>query len=119
MVLELPWPPSVNTYWRRVVVGRSVRTLISRDGRAYARKVEAIVRAQKVQTIRRRCAVWIEAYPPDRRKRDLDNLFKAPLDALVKAGVLADDSLIDRLEIERREVVDKPGAIWVWIEEIR
>lgn len=38
---------------------------------------------------------------PDRRARDLDNLCKAPLDALVKAGVMADDSLIVDLRIYR------------------
>ncbi len=34
---------------------------------------------------------------PDRRKRDLDNLLKGPIDLLVSFGVLADDQLIDRL----------------------
>lgn len=32
--------------------------------------------------------------PPDRRVRDIDNELKAANDALVKAGVLVDDSLI-------------------------
>lgn len=32
--------------------------------------------------------------PPDRRVRDIDNELKAANDALVRAGVLADDSLI-------------------------
>lgn len=31
---------------------------------------------------------------PDRRKRDLDNYIKAPLDALVDAGVIVDDSKV-------------------------
>lgn len=118
MYLELPWPPTVNTYWRRVVVGRSVRTLISKRGRQYATKVAAIVRKAGKGTIRRRCAVTIEVYPPDRRRRDLDNLLKAPLDALVKAGALEDDSLIDWIQVERKQVVDPPGAIWVRLWEL-
>ena len=35
--LTLPWPPSVNRYWRSVPMGRGrgVRVLISREGRAF------------------------------------------------------------------------------------
>jgi Holliday junction resolvase RusA-like endonuclease len=29
--------------------------------------------------------------PPDKRKRDLDNLLKAPIDLLVEHGVIDDD----------------------------
>ncbi|NBW22487.1 MAG: RusA family crossover junction endodeoxyribonuclease, partial [Caulobacteraceae bacterium] len=36
--------------------------------------------------------VVIEAFPPDRRKRDLDNILKSLLDALTHAGVWEDDS---------------------------
>ena len=35
---------------------------------------------------------------PDRRRRDLDNLFKAISDALVLAGAIADDSLCGWIE---------------------
>lgn len=40
----------------------------------------------------------------DRRKRDLDNLFKAPLDLLVSMGVIEDDSKIDDLSIRWGDV---------------
>lgn len=53
---------------------------------------------------------------PDKRERDLDNLFKALLDSLVKAGVLVDDSIIDELRIVRRKVV-KNGLVKVHIGE--
>jgi crossover junction endodeoxyribonuclease RusA len=51
-----------------------------------------------------RLAVEIEAHVPDKRKRDLDNLFKAVLDSLTHAGVWADDSQIDALRIVRKPV---------------
>lgn len=44
------------------------------------------------------------AYPPTRAVRDLDNLLKAPLDALTGAGLWLDDSQIRRLSIEWGEV---------------
>lgn len=42
-------------------------------------------------------AVEITFYPPDRRKRDLDNLPKSLFDSLTDAGVWKDDSLIQDL----------------------
>lgn len=126
MELRLPWPPSVNTYWRHVPWGRGVRSLISRRGRQYRGEVaSAVVEAfasGRPAVMRRaqsgaRLSVAIQAYPPDRRSRDLDNLPKAVLDALGHAGVYGDDSQIDRLEIERRGVA-RPGEVVVQIEEV-
>ena len=37
-------------------------------------------------------SISIVARPPDRRKRDLDNLMKATLDLLVRHQVIADDN---------------------------
>ena len=57
------------------------------------------------------------SYPPTRARRDLDNLFKAPLDSLTSAGVIADDSLIDDVRMVRCEVV-KGGRLEVIITEL-
>lgn len=111
LVLELPFPPTVNTYWRRV--GNS--TKISEKGRKYARDISWLTRGKKIQE-GKRVSIFVEAFMPDKRSRDLDNLFKALLDSLVKAGVLVDDSIIDELRIVRREVV-KNGLVKVHIGE--
>ena len=50
-------------------------------------------------------AVEIEAFMPDRRKRDLDNILKALLDALTHAGVWADDSQIVDLRIRKAPTI--------------
>ena len=100
--LTLPFPPTVNHYWRRV----GNRTVISKRGRLYRRHVAtAVLLAGADYELKCRLSVLIKAYPPDRRKRDLDNLMKASLDAMSKAGVYEDDELIDDLRIVRRHVV--------------
>lgn len=38
--------------------------------------------------------VHIDIFPPDKRRRDIDNCFKSVLDALQHAGVFWDDSQI-------------------------
>lgn len=103
-VFELPYPPSVNHYWRRV----GFRTLISRGGRRYRRDVVALLAAGRAAPLRGRVELVVHVFPPDDRRRDLDNLQKALCDALQHAGVYADDSQIDRLDVHRGPVV--PGG---------
>jgi crossover junction endodeoxyribonuclease RusA len=97
--IRLPWPPSINHYWRNV----AGRTLISSNGRDYRQSVVGLVLRQPIRIKRfdGRVRVCIYASPPDRRRRDLDNLCKPMLDALTHAGVWADDSQIDDLRIIR------------------
>jgi len=47
----------------------------------------------------------VDCYPPDRRRRDLDNLLKSLQDSLVHAGVMGDDSQIRVLHLEMRDPV--------------
>ena len=104
-VLVLPWPPSVNTYYRSLSKGPLAgRVLISEKGRAYRAETSAIMQRRGLRLPAGRLRVAIDAYPPDRRRRDLDNLLKAALDALVHGGAIEDDSLIDDLRIRRGEV---------------
>lgn len=107
MTLTLPWPPSANTYYRHVSKGPLAgRVLLSEAGRAYRKAVDAVVRQARG---RKAWAVPLEvriaAFPPDRRKRDLDNLVKSVLDSLQASGVYENDSQIDSLSIYRAERV--------------
>ena len=47
----------------------------------------------------------IEAFMPDKRRRDLDNILKALLDALTHAGVWLDDSQIVDLRIRKAKTI--------------
>lgn len=112
--ITLPYPPSVNTYWRAV----KGRMLISRDGREYKQAVGVHVLTngrRKVMT--GRLAMTIEIYPPDNRRRDIDNTAKAVLDALGTANVYEDDFQICDLRLVRRKV-SKPGRVEVRITEV-
>ena len=117
--LTLPYPPTVNTYWRHV--GR--RTLLSKKGREYRGAVLAIVaerfrRLVPFTVFAGDVEVCIVAHPPDKRRRDLDNLPKAILDSLEHAGVFEDDSQVARLVIERRPLCRPDGKVKVTIAEI-
>lgn len=104
LTFDLPWPPSVNHYYRRV----GPRMLISRQGREFRRQVGLILAGQGITPLVGHLAVRIEAFPPDRRKRDADNLLKAVVDALQHGGVFPDDSHIVWLLIVKAKVV--PGG---------
>lgn len=100
--IDLPWPPSVNHYWRHV----GSKVLISARGRLYRDSVSVAVYVANRKMNPGRYAVAIEACPPDRRKRDLDNMLKSTLDALAHAGVYDDDGSIDSLTIVRCPMVE-------------
>ena len=113
--LTLPYPPSANRYWRH----NRGRTHISAEGRAFRAAVAAAVTEQQATgtpPLTGRLAVALEARMPDHRRRDLDNLLKATLDALTHAGVWQDDCQIDRLTLQRGPVTP-PGCLILTIQE--
>lgn len=52
----------------------------------------------------------MEVYPPDKRKRDLDNLLKNVLDSLMYARMFHDDCQIEEIHVIKKEVV-KDGLL--------
>ncbi|RKS87310.1 crossover junction endodeoxyribonuclease RusA [Orbus hercynius] len=112
--LTLPYPPTVNHYWGAV----GNRRYIKPQGIQFRNEVTGIVLQNKAnKKLSERIRVDINAYMPDRRKRDLDNINKAIFDALTHSGVIIDDDQIDILHSERKEVL-KGGKIEIIISEI-
>lgn len=115
ITIAIPWPPSVNSYWRSV----NGRTLISKRGRLYKEAVRrCVLRDRADKHLAGKLAVKVILHPPDRRRRDIDNTAKAMLDSLQAAGVFLDDSQIDKLLLERAEC-EKGGVALVTIAEIK
>jgi crossover junction endodeoxyribonuclease RusA len=125
--LFLPFPPSINNYYVKTRNG----VFISKEGRAF--------RSGCLEIISEVCgpicndlpldyplAITLVLYPPDKRKRDLDNYKKALYDAITHSGLWLDDSLIDQEFVYRGCVIPKPdsgkssgkssGFVWVCIQ---
>lgn len=98
VTLELPWPPSINHYWRR----NGSRYFISPKGIEFRNEVILLAKDERGKfTKEDRLSLMIDAYPPDKRRRDLDNILKALQDSLQHAEVYHDDCQIDELHIIR------------------
>jgi crossover junction endodeoxyribonuclease RusA len=121
--LELPFPPSVNQYWRAIPLrgkgGKTVgaRNIISEDGREYRERVVRQLKPLSLPTLAGRLSLVIEfREPKPARARDLDNFNKALWDALTHAGVWQDDSQIDQYTVCRGEPGE--GIVLITIQEI-
>lgn len=130
--LTLPYPPSVNSYWRTTSVkprqfgagmktaNRSpIRVYISEKGQEFR---AAVIREVMMQGAAKhytgRLSVSIVLHQGDRRARDIDNVLKALLDSLSHAGVYNDDSQIDEIKIVRGDIISG-GLCKVTISEIQ
>lgn len=105
ITLELMWPPSVNHEW----VKARGRIILAPKGRTYRAYVAGKLLAMRAHGVLPKApltgdlAVAMELYPPDRRRRDVDNYSKAVLDALTHARLWRDDSQVKRQTVEVRE----------------
>lgn len=113
--LTLPWPTSVNSLWRHGQRG----VYMTAAGKAFRENVIADVFSAGAPRVRKgsRVAVLVEAFPPNQRKCDLDNLLKGTLDALTYSKVWEDDEQVDDVRVIRRAALP-PGKLTVQIKTI-
>jgi crossover junction endodeoxyribonuclease RusA len=113
LVLNLPLPPSVNTYWR----ANGKRRFISKEGMIFRENVADYCEENKVPSFgNKRLQFQVTFYPRDRRIQDIDNRIKALFDAL-EGWAYDSDSQIDVLMVQRGEI-RKGGGCLVLIDEI-
>ena len=113
--LYLPFPPTVNNYYKKAAHGGKY---ISNKGRKFRDDVIDTVKEQMPGVyLDYRLLVEIVLFPPDKRQRDVDNYNKSLLDALTHSGVWEDDSIIDQLFVYRGEVRSRSGSCYIRISE--
>ena len=111
--LHLPFPPTVNNYYVKTQRG----VFISQKGKKFREAIsEAIHEQAPTARIDDKMMVEIILYPPDLRKRDVDNYNKSLLDAITKTKLWIDDSYIDQLFVYRGQKV-KGGAVFLRITD--
>ena len=113
ITLKLPYPPSVNHYWGQV----GSRKFLGKKGKEFRESVFLCVLNARKAPLNGRLEVKVYLYPPDKRKRDVDNVLKSLLDALEHARVYENDSQIDKLCITRMDVT-KGGSCDVVITQL-
>jgi crossover junction endodeoxyribonuclease RusA len=109
--ISIPWPPTANTNVRHARGGH----FLTAKHKNFRAEVAVLIMGSK--PLQGRLAITINAFPPDRRARDLDNLVKPILDALQHGGLYASDSAIDDLRIVRCGIKHK-GEVTVTVSKI-
>jgi len=126
--LKLPFPPSLNHFKK---IGGIVKT---KTGKLYQQRINTNETKSFYFYVYRQAKLvmppgWAEfsanafffvkvyLYPPDNRKRDIDNSLKVLFDSLVKAQIISDDSKIHRLYVEKCHTIEQ-GQVIVRIQEL-
>lgn len=120
ITILLEYPPTANHMKLPIVMKvngkHTARLITAPKGREYfKRTVDAFIGSKELKPP---YEVYIEVHVPDLRKRDLPNVEKASMDALDKAGIIKDDSLINKITMVRFPPLRPDGILVVRIEEV-
>lgn len=120
--LRVSWPPSVNHCYAQV----GKRRYLTPEARRYKEEVAWLMQSQarhqnfKKFDEKEKLQVFLRAYPPDRRKRDEDNIKKILYDTLIKGDVISDDSQIKRVTTDFLDFDDVTKAgVEIYISSFR
>lgn len=104
--LVLTFPPSINRLWR-TVKGRVIKS-------EEYRKWIAANQVYGLKTIGGKFKLTMQCSPPDKRRRDIDNLPKATLDLLQAIGAVVDDCNLEHLDLSWKR--DLAPGVYCWIQ---
>ena len=108
----LPWPPSVNDYWRVRPNSKGVFYLTKRANQFRDDVWALCIGCPKFGDSPIELAIRL--YPPTLQRRDADNFQKAIWDALENAKVFDDDCQVQRFTVEKCRVI-KGGCVVVQV----
>ena len=97
--LWLPFPPTLNTLFPG-----KVRRFKSEKYEKWIKESGQLLNTQPKEYFTSPVSIFYRFGRPDKRKRDLDNLFKAPNDLIVSHGIILDDSLIHKISGEWADI---------------
>lgn len=116
-VIHLPFPPSVNNLFSQAQMkskrtGKMVtRRFPTKKYASWRKEAVTILRVARFPKVAGAVAVKLTLTPPSSARRDADNYSKAVLDALVEAGVLADDSQVQKILCQWDHERAYPGCL--------
>jgi len=108
-MIKLPYPPTINHYYFTTKQGRRI---ITAKGKAYHQEVGYLLNSYKPTSDP--VKMLINVYPPDNRRRDLDNILKVLGDSMEGYLYKDDNQIVDLHVIKFPKV--KGGYIEVHIE---
>lgn len=113
--IALPFPPSVNHYWRHTRAGKHY---ISDEGKRFQSQV--FMRCMAELPFTQAVGISVDVTMPDNRARDLDNLWKVLLDSLSKAKIIEDDcwQKVPSIAMKAVGVSKENAGVVVTIEEV-
>lgn len=104
MVIELPYPPSANRYWRMA----KGHMIVSDEAKGYKQAIGLICNVAALEPVDGAVSVSIEIRRPAKR-RDLDNHAKVLLDSL-EGHAYRNDGQIVELYMRMTDNPESPGA---------
>ena len=114
--LHLPYPPSVNHLYSRSRYG----VYLKPEAKKYRRQVTDCVLEQVgiTKPLEGDVMMTLALYPPDAKRRDIDNGLKIICDSIQHAGLLSDDSQIKHLVVSMHPK-EVPGNAYVSLERLQ
>jgi Holliday junction resolvase RusA-like endonuclease len=102
MKITLPKPPSINHIYGYTSRGGFARSYITREGKVWFEIAGELLKKKykKKTPIKTEVEIWIVLYT-NYYRQDVDNIAKPILDALQKNGVLENDALVYKIDIEK------------------